>query len=181
MLLAPVGLTATDGAIQSGWLRVLHDEIEGFGQSVAATAQTTRRTSSEHLTAIAEAARRTAQLSGVVLGMIDYAVLDIGGTIRRWNAESRLLRQTIERLSLMLDEWPSLMKRAHDAQRGPPDELIAQLRSLHSVLPRMPNADPSAADHAPDDHSGSRSVADVLGARLSTIWSMLRASRSVEH
>ena len=31
-LLAPVGLTATDGAIQSGWLRVLHDEIEGFGR-----------------------------------------------------------------------------------------------------------------------------------------------------
>ena len=136
---------------------------------------------SEYLTAIAETARRTAQLSGIVLGMIDYAVLDIGGTIRRWNAELRILRQTIDRLSLMLDEWPSLMKWVHDAQRGPPDELIAQLRSLHSVLPRLANADPSEAGHAPDDDSGSRSVTRVLGARLSTIWSMLRASRSVEH
>ena len=180
-LLAPVGLTATDGAIQSGWLRVLHDEIEGFGQSVAATDQTDSPNVSEYLTAIAESARRTAQLSGIVLSMIDYAVLDIGGTIRRWNAELRILRQTIDRLSLMLDEWPSLMKWVHDAQRGPPDELIAQLRSLHSVLPRLANADPSGADHASDDHSGSRSVTRVLGARLSTIWSMLRASRSVEH
>jgi hypothetical protein len=179
-LLTPVGLIATDGAIQSGWLRVLHDEIEGFGQSVAATDHTDSPNVSEYLTAIAEAAQRTARLSGIVLSMIDYAVLDIGGTIRRWNAELRILRQTIDRLSLILDEWPSLMKWVHDAQRGPPDELIAQLRSLHSVLPRLPNADPSVADHASDDHSGSRSVTRVLGARLSTIWSMLRASRSVE-
>jgi hypothetical protein len=47
--------------------------------------------------------------SGIVLGMIDYAVLDIGGTIgvERQVAD---LRQTIDRLSLMLDEWPSLIK-----------------------------------------------------------------------
>jgi hypothetical protein len=38
-LLTPVGLIATDGAIQSGWLRVLHDEIK-VRSSVAATDQT---------------------------------------------------------------------------------------------------------------------------------------------
>ena len=101
--------------------------------------------------------------------------------MRRWNAELRILRQTIDRLSLMLDEWPALIKWVHDAQRGPPDELIAQLRSLHSVLPRLANVDPSGADRASDDHSGSPSVTRVLGVRLATIWSMLRTSRPVEH
>ena len=132
-------------------------------------------------TAIAEAARRTAQLSGIVLGMLDYAVLDIGGTIRRWNTELPVLRQAIERLSLMLDEWPSLMKLARDALRGPPGELFAQLRVLRSMLPRMPDAAPS----------GGGSCAGRpcrLAVRLRrpwrqtiAIWSMLCASRSVEH
>jgi hypothetical protein len=180
-LLAPVGLVATERAIQSGWLRVLHDEIEGFGQSVATIDQPESADVSAYLAAIAESAQRTAQLSGMVLGIIDYAVLDIGGTMRRWNAELRILRQTIDRLSLMLDEWPALMKWVHDAQRGPPNELIAQLRSLHSVLPRLANADPSGADRASNDHSDAPSVTRVLGVRLATIWSMLRTSRSVEH
>ena len=179
-LLAPVGFAATQGSIQPGWLRVLHDEIDGFGQNMAAASRSGSPDVSAHLTAIAEAARRTAELSGVVLAMLDYAVLDIGGTIRRWNTELSVLRQAIERLSLMLDEWPSLMKTARDALRGPPDEVLAQLRVLHSMLPRMPDAEPSGGDHAPDGHAGSPSVSDVLGARLSGIWSMLCASRSVE-
>jgi hypothetical protein len=178
-LLAPVGLTATDGAIQSGWLRVLHNEIEAFVRIVATASRSGSPDVDAHLAAIAEAARRTAQLSGVVLGMLDYAVLDIGGTIRRWNTELPVLRQAIERLSLMLDEWPSLMKLARDALRGPPDEVLAQLRVLHSMLPRMPDAEPSGGDHAPDGQAGSPSVSDVLGARLTAIWSMLCASRSV--
>ena len=179
-LLAPVGLVTTQEAIQTGWLRVLHNEVEAFVQSVATASRSRSPDVSAHLAAIAEASRRTAQLSGVVLGMLDYAVLDIGGTIRRWNTELPVLRQAIERLSLMLDEWPSLMKLARDALRGPPDEMPTQLRVLRSMLPRMPDAAPSGGDHAPDGHAGSPSVSDVLGGRLSAIWSMLCASRSVE-
>lgn len=179
-LLAPIGLVADDETIQSGWLRVLHGEIEGFGQSIAVTAPPGPPKAGDYLAAVAESARRTAQLSGIVLSMIDYAVLDVGGTIRRWNTELPILRQTIDRLSLMLDEWPALMKWVHDALHSPPDEVIAQLRALHSVLPHAPIADPSSGDCGSDHHPGSRSVSRVLGARLATIWSMLRASRSVE-
>jgi hypothetical protein len=161
-------------------LRVLHNEIEAFAQSMATASRSGSPEVSAHLAAIAEAARRTAQLSGVVLGMLDYAVLDIGGTIRRWNTELPVLRQAIERLSLILDEWPSLMKLARDALRGPPGEMPTQLRVLRSMLPRMPDAAPSGADHAPDGNAGSPSVSDVLGGRLSAIWSMLCVSLSVE-
>jgi hypothetical protein len=176
-LVAPVGLVATQGAIQSGWLRVLHDEIEGFAQSTAATARSGSPDVSAHLAAIAETARRTAELAGVVLGMLDYAVLDIGGTMRRWNTELPVLRQAIERLSLMLDEWPSLMKLAHDALRAPPDERAAQLRLLRSMLPRLPDADPAGDGHPPTGDDGSLSASQVLGARLSAIRSMLGATK----
>jgi hypothetical protein len=113
----------------------------------------------------------------MVLGMLDYAVLDIRGTVRRWNVELPVLRQAIERLSLMLDEWPSLMKFAHDALRGPADEVIAQLGVLCSMLPRLPDADSPSGDHAADE-PGSSSVAGVLGARLSAIRAMLCAAPS---
>jgi hypothetical protein len=105
--------------IQSGWLRVLHNEIEAFVQSMAAASRLGSPDVSAPRAAITEAARRTALLSGVLLGILDCAVLDIGGTIRRWNTELPVLRQAIERLSLMLGEWPSLMKLARDAPRGP--------------------------------------------------------------
>ena len=179
-LLAPVGFVATQGPIQPGWLRVLHDEIGGFGQNMATASRSGSPDVSAHLTAIAEAARRTAEVSGVVLAMLDYAVLDIGGTMRRWNTELPVLRQAIERLSLMLDEWPSLMKIARDALRGQPDEVLTQLRVLRSMLPRMPDAELSGGDQVSDGHADAASVSDVLGARLSGIWSMLCASRSVE-
>jgi hypothetical protein len=179
-LLIPVGLIATQGSIQPGWLRVLHDEIDGFGQSMATASRSGSPDVDVHLAAIAEAARRTAEVSGVVLAMLDYAVLDIGGTIRRWNTELPVLRQAIERLSLMLDEWPSPMKLARDALRGPSDEMPTQLRMVRSMLPRMPDIEPSGRDHALDGSAGSPSVSDLLGARLSRIWSMLRASRAAE-
>ena len=175
-VLAPVGLMTTEGAIQSGWLRVLHDEIEDFGQSVATSVAAGSPDVGAHLAAIAESAGRTAQLAGLVLDMLDYAVLDIGSTIRRWNTELPVLRQAIDRLSLMLDEWPALMKSVHDALRGPPDEAPARLRVLRSMLPRVPEADPSSGNHGMD----GQSVSTVLCARLSTIWSMVRASRSTE-
>ena len=175
-LLAPVGLVATDG-VSSGWLRVLHGEIEGFGERTAEAARSASPETGAHLAAIAAAATRTAVLSGLVLGMLDYAVLDIGGTVRRWNAELPVLRQAIERLSLMLDEWPALMKFEHDALRGPTDDVIAQLRVLRSMLPRQPDADPPG-DHATDTEAGSPSVSCVLGTRLSAIRSMLCVATS---
>jgi hypothetical protein len=176
-LLAPVGLVATDGVPSTGWLRVLHDEIEGFGQRTAAAARSGSPEMGTHLAAIAAAAARTALLSGMVLGMLDYAVLDIGGTVRRWNSELPVLRQAIERLSLMLDEWPALMKFAHDALRGPTNDVIAQLRVLRSMLPRLPDADPPGGDAA-DTDAGSPSVSVVLGTRLSAVRSMLCVATS---
>jgi hypothetical protein len=178
-LLTPVGLVAAEGTIQPGWLRVLHDEIEWFGRNVAVIDQPASANISEYLAAIAESAARTAQLTGVVLSMIDYAVLDIGGTIRRWDAELRPLGRTIDRLSVMLDEWPALMQWVRDAQHGPPDELLGQLRALHCVLPHLPRPDPSGAERASDKHQGAPSVTRVLGARLSTIRSLLHSPRSV--
>jgi hypothetical protein len=174
-LLSPVGLVSTPGASQSGWLRVLHNEIEAFGQGMENAARSGSPDAGSHLLAIAETAKRTARLSGIVLGMLDYAVLDIGGTIRRWNTELPVLKQAIDRLSLTLDEWPSLMKLARDAMRSQPDEVVRQLRVLRAMLPRLPDGDPGD-DQATDGHA----VADTLGARLSIIRSMLCAPCGTE-
>jgi hypothetical protein len=180
-LLTPVGLVAADGAIQPGWLRVLHDEIEGFGEGVAVTDDADPPNVREYLASVAEAAKRAAQLSGIVLSMIDYTVLDIDATMRRWNTELPTLRQTIERLTALLDEWPSLMKWVHDAQRGPPDGLIRELRALHSVLPRLPSAEAPSASQESGDRTRMLSVSRVLGVRLAAIWSMLHRPHAVEH
>jgi hypothetical protein len=179
-LLAPVGLAAGDAAILSGWLRVLHEEIRDFGENATVTVQHVAPEAGAQLGAIAESARRTAQLSGVVLSMIDYAVLDIGGTIRRWNTELPVLRQAIGRLSQTLDEWPALMKAGRDALRDSPDAMVEQLRLLRSVLPRAAETDPLVGDGGLTGDAESASVSRVLAARLSTIWSMLHASRPVE-
>jgi hypothetical protein len=178
-LLAPVGLITADGAIQSGWLRALHNEVEGFGQNLAMQQLPDTPDADRYLTAIVESAQRTARLSAAVFGMLDYAVLDIAGTVRRWTTERQVLRQAIDRLSLVLDEWPPLMKSLHDVLRGPPDELHAKLRVLASMVPRTPDADRAGAAAEPDGDAGSLPVSDLLGVRLATIWSMLRASRSV--
>lgn len=175
-LLAPVGLITTEGTIQSGWLRALHNEIEGFAENLAMQRLPDTPDADTYLAAIAESAERTACLSAAVFGMLDYAVLDITGTVRRWNTELPVLRQAIERLSLMLDEWPSLMKSVHDVLRGPADELHRKLRVLAAMVPRTPEPERAGTS---DDETGSSSVSDLLGARLATIWSMLRASRSV--
>lgn len=175
-LLAPVGLPAHDGEAQSGWLRVLHTEIEAFGESTAVDARSRPPEIAPYLAATAETAMCTAQLAGVVLGMLDFAMLDVGATIRRWDTELPVLRQAIERLSSMLDEWPALMKLAHDALRAPAEEATAQLRILRSMLPRVPAAEQQHDGHASDD---VRAVAERLCARLSAIRSMLGASRAV--
>lgn len=171
-LLQSVGLPASDGATQAGWLRVLHTEIEAFGQSLAPASRSQALETSVHLAAIAATAAKTAQLSGIVLDMLDYAVLDIGGTLRRWNSELPVLRQTIERLSVMLDEWPELMKLTRDAMRDPTDTASVQLRPLHAMLPRLPDAVISDTGQAPAGHAVSR----ALCRRLSAIRSMLCTS-----
>ena len=72
-LLQPVGFNAAGGPIAPGWLRVLHDEVAAFGLSVASSAKTAPDEVAKDLAAVAEAARSTAEISGAVIGMIDYA------------------------------------------------------------------------------------------------------------
>ncbi len=172
-LLAPVGLVATGGTIQSGWLRALHNEVDAFGQSIANDPRVSSAEARDHITAIRHAAAGTARLTGVVISMLDYAVLDIASTIGRWHTQLPVLSRAIEQLSLMLDEWPSLMKSVRDALRSPPDDLPRQLRILCAMLPRIPESEPRTTE----THSGS-SASDALAIRLGTVWSMLRASRS---
>lgn len=172
-LLVPVGLVAGDRTIQSGWLRVLHNEIAGFSQNQMPAAKSERPDAAQHLQVIADLARRATELSGCVLNIIDYAVLDIVGTIRRWRREQPILRQAIERLSVTLDEWPAFMKLVHDALRFPPEKMIVELVLLRSVLPYVPQASGEAIQ---DPASPSASV--VLAGRLSHLWSLLPASRT---
>jgi hypothetical protein len=173
-LIAPIGLVRTQGAGQPGWLRMLHNEIAAFGQGMLATAQASEPRLREHLEAVAQAAERAAQLAGAVLEMLDYAVLDICGTVKRWEFESPLLRKTIERLDLMLDEWPSLMHMAHDGLRMPAAEAAAAFKVLHAMLPPTPEVRPSSQQDI-----GASSASDVLERRLAAIGSMLSPSRPV--
>jgi hypothetical protein len=172
-LLQSIGLPASDGVTQAGWLRVLHAEIEDFGQNLTPATRSQELEIGMHLAAIAATANRIAHLSGIVLDMLDYAVLDIGGTLRRWDSELPVLRRTVERLSVMLDEWPELMKLTRDALRDPTDAATAHLRPLHAMLPRLPDPVVSDTDQAPDGHAVSR----VLCTRLSAIRSMLFSSK----
>jgi hypothetical protein len=169
-LLVPLGLVAAGGAIRAGWLRALHNEIEGFGQSIASLPPPPSPEASDCLTAILAASSRATVLSGLVINMLDYAVLDIAGTVGRWNQECPVLSRAIERLSVVLDEWPSMMKSVRDALRGPPGDVATELRILCSMLPRLPESEPGTADP-----SGSTSVSAALATRLSTICSMLPA------
>lgn len=172
-LLAPVGLVTTEGTIQSGWLRALHNEIDGFSQSIVNEPRKLTVETHEHLLAVRDAAAGTARLSGVVINMLDYAVLDIAATIGRWHAELPVLNGAIEQLSLLLDEWPSLMKSVRDALRTQPDDLPRQLRIVCAMLPRVPGSEPQT-----DGPRSGSTASDALATRLGTIWSMLRASRS---
>jgi hypothetical protein len=170
-LLTPIGLVTSEAVIQSGWLRALHNEIGGFGQSCDRNRETQSPDACSHLAAIADAANSTARLSGLVLNMLDYAVLDIANTIRRWDDEFAVLSQAIDRLSLMLDEWPALMKSVHDALRGAPDELAHQLRVLRSMLPHVQESENQ-------DPPGHATASEVLGDRLGAIWRLLRTSHT---
>ena len=172
-LLAPVGLVATGGTIQSGWLRALHNEVDGFGQSITDVPRELSADTRDHLTAIRHSAAGAARLSGVVINMLDYSVLDIASTIRRWHTQRPVLSRAIEQLSLMLDEWPSLMKSVRDTLRSPADDLPKQLRILCAMLPGVP-----ASEARPTETRSGTSASDALATRLGTIWSMLRSSRS---
>lgn len=176
-LLAPVGLGCAR-RVPSGWLRVLCDEVASFGQTLAAGGQVKSAEVGPFVTRIAAAATRTARLSGLVFEMLDYAVLDIVATIRRWDAEAPVLRQSIEQLSLMLDEWPALMKMTRDALRAPTEAAAAQLRMLRSTLP--PVSDAVGGDDPPDRPRDAPSASDLLGARLAAIGSILGATQSVD-
>src|SRR5262249_25858282 len=157
-LLVPVGLGCAHG-VASGWLRVLRDEVASFGQTLAAGAHAKSADVGPFVTCIADAAMRTARLSGIVFEMLDYAVLDIVATIRRWDSEAPVLRQSIEQLSLMLDEWPALMKMTRDALRAPPEAVAAQLSMLRSTLPPVSVA--TDGDDPPDRPRDTPSVSDL--------------------
>jgi hypothetical protein len=171
-LLVPVGLVANDGPAQPGWSRVLHAEISAFGDGLAVSQLADSPDVDASLVAIARSASLTARATGIVLCIIDYAVLDICTTIRRWNAERPILGQVIDQLSSMLDEWPALMKAVHDALRAPQDEMARQLRALRAVLPQTPEIDVSA-DAASQEGAGPMSISCALATRLSAIGSML--------
>ena len=101
--------------------------------------------------------------------MIDYAILDIATTIRRWKQELSVLRQVIDRLSWLLDGWPDVMKTAHDILRDRSGDMANDLRTLQAMLPQTP-----ALDAPPRDH-GSERIANVLATKLSIIWSGIAA------
>ena len=172
-VLLPVGFSAMGGPISPGWLRVLHDEVAAFGQTMATSAKTAPPDIAGELAAIAEAAGSTAEISGTVLGMIDYAILDIAATIRRWREELPVLRQVIDRLSLVLDEWPELMKTVHDVLRGDPGNMASGLRTVRFMLPKPPAMETHAKSATPNAADDSGRVAQVLASKLATIWAGL--------
>jgi hypothetical protein len=176
-LLEPVGLIATEGPVRPGWLRVLYDEIAAFGRNCRIGSEPSSPEINAALGEIVRSATRTAQLSGVVLSMIDYAVLDISATIRRWNTEKPVLKQAIDQLSLMLDEWPTLIKTVHDVLREPQGDMLVKLRSLRAVVRHPHDVDVSADDDALVEHAGSAAVSQVLATKLSAIWSMMSTDR----
>jgi hypothetical protein len=178
-LLLPVGLIGAEGAIQHGWLRILHNEIHAFGQGGAShSPRATPPDANAALAAIFKSATATAQLSGAVISMIDYAILDIGATIRRWNTEQSVLRQTVDQLSELLDEWLPLMQAIRDALNEPPDHMVAQLNAIRALLPRTPASNTSDNNDVSADRIGSEAVSQVLTSKLSPIYKMLSALRS---
>jgi hypothetical protein len=170
-LLTPVGLPAAEGESPAGWLRVLHDEIQEFAGAMAKASTSALPEAGAELAIISRAARRTAQLADTILGMLDYAVLDIAGTVKRWQGERPVIRQTIDRLSLMLDEWPSLMKSTRDVLRGPLSDMAEQLHVLRSMLPSRREGN-RLGEGATDD---AARVAVVLGKRVAAIRATLHA------
>jgi hypothetical protein len=163
--------------IQAGWLRILRDEIEEFSRSLVVLAPGSPQ-ADEHLQAIAESAKGTVQLAGIVINMLDYSVLDIISTIRRWQTELPVLKQALARLALMLDEWPALIKSVHDVLRGPPDGIASALRGLRSVLTNLPDMASAAPARGSQAGADTGAVSRALAARLSPIWAMLHPRRA---
>jgi hypothetical protein len=178
-LLLPVGLIGGEGAIQHGWLRILHNEIYAFGQGRASNSpETIPPDANAALAAIFKAATATVQLSGAVISMIDYAVLDISATIRRWNTEQSVLRQTIDQLSELLDEWLPLMQAIRDALKEPPDHLVARLNAIRALLPRTLASDRSVNKDLIAARTGSEAVSQALTSKLSPICKVFCTLRS---
>jgi hypothetical protein len=169
-----VGLVATTGTIQTGWLRALYNEISGFSRGEALTTMRDPPDAVPYVQAIITSAQRATDICGWVLGIIDYAVLDIAGTIKRWPREQPALRLAIERLSLMLDEWPSFMKLVHDALRASPETIVGELKVLRHVLPQVPESGPAE----PGGGKPVPSASDVLASRLSDLWPTIRAPQN---
>ncbi len=109
--------------------------------------------------------------------MLDFAVLDIVGTIKRWDSERAVLRKTIGRLDAMLDGWPSLMHMTRESLREPAGKVTARLRALQTMLPDPPEVRSSSGGHPSDSKAAATSVSDILAAKLSAIRSMLSPSR----
>jgi hypothetical protein len=172
-VIQPVGFGAVAGPVSPGWLRVLHDELEGFGRDIAGTALTAPDGVAKGLTAVAESANGTAKIAGAVLGMIDFAILDIAATIRRWKMELPVLHQVIDRLSWMLDEWPALMKTIHDILRGDPDKIASDLRVVRTMLPKPASVPMLGGDPAPGEAESVSRATIVLAEKLSSIWSAI--------
>jgi hypothetical protein len=168
-----VGFDAMAGPISPGWLRVMHDELGAFGRETASAAMSAPDDVAKSLKLVVDAANGTAEISGAVIGMIDYAILDIAATIRRWKTEQAVLRQVIDRLSWMLDEWPDLMKTIHDIMRGDPAKIADGLHMVRSMLPRAAAAPLLGDQVAPGGADGSSRASAVLAQKLSSIWSAI--------
>jgi hypothetical protein len=171
-LLGPVGLVTANGPIQLGWLRVLHGEVAEFSANCGSPATTASADIAADLAAVAVFASRTAQLSEAVLGVIDYAILDIRPTIHGWEAESQRLRQIIDRLSLLLDEWPAMMQSVRGALRGTPSQVAVQLHALRAMLRRTPAPPPVASRSRRQGEADGTTISNALATRLATIWSV---------
>jgi hypothetical protein len=172
-LLVPVGLAANEGTLNPGWLRVLHGEIEAFARDCASCAQAGHPDGKPALDAISKSAARTARTSDTVLSILDYATLDIRGTIRRWETDQPVLKQVIDRLSVMLDEWPALMGAVHEAIRAPEADMVVQLNRLRTALPAATDVGEAGEDAASESNEEAASIHQALAARLSTIWAAL--------
>jgi hypothetical protein len=179
-LLMPIGLVAVEGPIHPGWLRVLHGDIATFARNCTTSPQAVLPEVIAALEAISKSAGRTARLSDTGLSLIDYAVLDIPMTIRRWATEHLLLKQVINRLSMMLDPWPSLMSGVNDALRGSQKDMVSQLSQLQCVLPHTPERGEEANDDPAEEDEKAASIRRALAIKLSTIWGALGVYRSKE-
>ena len=148
-LLAPVGLVATHGADPSGWLRVLHDEIEGSHRAPPRPPSGCRRTSvriwqpsprrQDAPRELVRRGARDARLRGARYRRDDEALeYRVAGS----QAGHRAAVADAGRMALTDEAGP---RRAARPARGG----AAQLRVVRSMLPRLPDGDPAGQCDAP--------------------------------